>query len=158
MNNLPYGSGLSVCNSRNIQFLNEIGFEPLDGGAGKCKQLDSYFYDNLVSLGYRGRELRQNIEADWIVSSTKKCKNLPNKYGGESLLEAVNNNNLIFSYINTNANGSAFFSMNDFFKVIGALFIDSLMVSTSLLEALLLIINFSFMLNWLFDFLRFLFS
>ena len=119
MNNLPYGSGLSVCNSRNIQFLNEIGFEPLDGGAGKCKQLDSYFYDNLVSYGYRGRELRQNIEADWIVSSTKKCKNLPNKYGEESLLEAVNNNNLIFSYINTNANGSAFFSMNDFFKVIG---------------------------------------
>ena len=119
MNNLPYGSGLSVCNSRNIQFLNEIGFEPLDGGAGKCKQLDSYFYDNLVSLGYRGRELRQNIEADWIVSSTNKCKNLPNNYGGESLLEAVNNNNLIFSYINTNANGSAFFSMNDFFKVIG---------------------------------------
>mgnify|MGYP001201866406 FL=1 len=119
MNNLPYGSGLSVCNSRNIRFLNEIGFEPLDGGAGKCKQLDSYFYDNLVSLGYRGRELAQNIEADWIVSSTKKCKNLPDQYGGESLLEAINNNNLIFSYINTNANGAAFFSMNNFFKVVG---------------------------------------
>ena len=46
----------------------------------------------------------------------------------------------------------------DFFKVIGSLFIDSLMVSTSLSEALLLIINFSFMLNWLFEFFRFLFS
>ena len=119
LNDLPYGSGLSICNPRNIQFLNEIGFEPLDGGAGKCKKLDSYFYDNLVSMGFRGREIAQNIEADWIVSSTKNCKNLPDQYGTQSLVNAVDNNNLIFSYINTNANGSAFFSMNSFFRVVG---------------------------------------
>ena len=92
--NLPYGSGLPACNQRSISLVTNKGYEVIDGGAGKCRKLDSQFYDVLVTMGHRGRSLSQNIEADWIVSKNTE------------------DNSLLFSYVNP-AVGSIEFLMND---------------------------------------------
>tara|TARA_Y100000591_G_scaffold328496_1_gene355092 strand:+ start:1211 stop:1654 length:444 start_codon:yes stop_codon:yes gene_type:complete len=92
--NLPYGSGLSICNPRSISLISNKGYEVIDGGTAKCRKLDSEFYDLLVSMGHRGRSLSQNIQADWIISINKE------------------NNNFIFSYVNPSV-GSVDFLTND---------------------------------------------
>ncbi len=92
--NLPYGSGLPACNPRSIAIIEEAGGVPIDGGPGKCKKLDSFYYDELVKKGYRGRDLMIHIEADWIISKNS------------------DSNELWFSYVNPRI-GSADFQLND---------------------------------------------
>jgi hypothetical protein len=98
--NLPYGSGLSICNPRSISLVSNEGYEVIDGGTAKCKKLDSKFYDLLVTMGHRGRSLVSLIEADWIVSRNIKT------------------NELVFSYVNPTV-GSVDFLMDNNFSVSG---------------------------------------
>ena len=97
---LPYGNGLASCNSKSITSISNKGLEIVDGGTAKCKNLDSQFYDLLVTMGHRGRDLISLIEADWIVSKNNK------------------NNELFFSYINPTI-GSIDFLMGSNFSISG---------------------------------------
>ena len=91
--NLPWGTGLNACNPKSISLIEQKGYVVIDGGAAKCRKLDSKFYDVLVRMGYRGASLVQNIESDWIVSKDR------------------DNRRLVFSYINPFV-GSVDFIMN----------------------------------------------
>ena len=98
---LPYGSGLGACNQRIINSLNSTGFKTIDGGAAKCRKIDSFFYDRLVSLGYRGKSLSENLEADWIIA------------------KHVENDHLSFSYINPIAGSADFVMKENVFSISG---------------------------------------
>ena len=98
---LPYGNGLAACNQRTLKTLKSSGFELIDGGAAKCRKLDSFFYDKLATLGYRGRSLSENLEADWIIA-----KHIDNDY-------------LSFSYINPIVGSADFIMTEDTFSISG---------------------------------------
>jgi len=98
---LPWGKGLGACNPKSISLIEQKGYIVIDGGAAKCRKLDSKFYDVLVRMGFRGGSLIQNIEADWIVSKDRDRRRL------------------VFSYINPIVGSVDFFMNSKSFVVSG---------------------------------------
>lgn len=104
--NLPVRAALNFCNQVNVNSLIKRGFLPIDGGAAKCKAIDSIFFDKLREMGYKGKQMTMAIEADWIISNTNQSEEFPN-------------NDIVFSYINSNANGVVDFSLSKNFSLSG---------------------------------------
>ena len=67
--NLPTGVGFLAMMSKNSLILVKEAFneEPLDGGAGKIKELDSQIFDKMRILGIRPNW--RNMEADWVITA-----------------------------------------------------------------------------------------
>ena len=104
--NLPVRTALQFCNPKSLALLQRDGFQPIDGGAGKCKAIDSIFFDKLKLMGYRAREMTLMIEADWVISNSRNSEEFPN-------------NDIVFTYINPNAGGVVHFSLSDNFTISG---------------------------------------
>tara|TARA_B100000965_G_C19575046_1_gene750953 strand:+ start:1013 stop:1837 length:825 start_codon:yes stop_codon:yes gene_type:complete len=65
--NLPTRGGLEICRPFSIKVVEEeFEQEPLDGGAGKIKELDSKIFDIMISKGIKPNW--RNAEADWVIT------------------------------------------------------------------------------------------
>lgn len=96
---LPYGSGLSSCNPKGIEMLENEGDVLIDGGAAKWKEFDSEVYDYYKDAGLRPSEITKLLESDWIIAIDAKNKCLS------------------FTYINPNPMGTGIahtFLLNEF--------------------------------------------
>ena len=101
---LPVRAALQYCNQINLSILRQQGLLPIDGGAAKCKKLDSIFFDELKQKGFKGFQMNLMLEADWVISNTKNSNEFPN-------------NDLVFTYINSNANKVVYFSLTEGFSI-----------------------------------------
>ena len=69
---LPSSSSLGKVNKLSLEVLKVGGaevYQIVDGGPGKIKFCDSFFYDRAINAGYKPKDFKnKKMESDWIIT------------------------------------------------------------------------------------------